>query len=823
MLSPQLRKKVDNLWSLFWSAGMTNPLVAIEQITYLLFLRQLERLDAERVKNRKPSIYGRTSHDRHEARHVEEFEECRWSYIRQNPSFRLLNDTVFPWLRGLEKRLASLPANGDDKLRQVTGRLDDAYFVLDPNKTDTLTRAVQAIDELFRQLDTRGANADIMGDIFEHLLSEIQSSGKNGQFRTPRHIIRFMVELLDPTPGAKILDPASGTGGFLVNTLLHWRARTTDPETLRLEWDGTPHRAFGDVSFEKLPLDTCVTGYDNDRTMVRIGWMNLILHGLEFPRIEQRDSLSKRMPDDESGTYDYVLANPPFTGSVDEGDLSPNRQRFPAGKGNKPITTKSELLFVWLLLDLLKVGGRAAVVVPDGVLFGSTNAHKELRRQLLFENSLEAVVSLPAGVFQPYAGVKTSILLFQKAELPDSKLKPGDEPRTREVWFYEVEDEAYTLDQKRKERPGQDNDLWDALEKFKQWRSRIQGKPPKPDDTAGTRYWQPDYWQERWRTVDKDFVRIFPEHSIQQDQVLGIHEAFSELPRDPKASEESVAGQVKFLFTRWLIHTFAQRIGNRFLREPRKTLTDSERDSIRVALRKAAQEVRNGCREPIRELLENDHEQHAKELLLKTLGEEEGRLAESLEAALAEGALQKIVTDSTAGKRQKAPAAENWHQLIKNAVTSLARLDGYDVWLRSILAKPREAKSDQKRQLSWVVPVREWARLDSWGQDAKTGREIKKSTHDKSGLLRTDYLDWLRKKLKVFASDGTVKPEFRERLDPACIEATELNLSARRHKPFVFEAGEHRPAAEIIRELDGVHAEIRKRLGKLLAMVEGEG
>jgi type I restriction enzyme M protein len=321
---------------------------------------------------------------------------------------------------------------------------------------------------LFRQLDTRSVNADIMGDIFEYLLEEVKESGKNGQFRTPRHVIRFMVQLLNPELGKTILDPACGSGGFLLNALLHWKADHTDPEVLRLEWDGTPHDLLPVwPDGQQYDFSTLVHGYDNDRTMVRIAWMNLILHALETPEIHQLDSLSKRLKNDESGTYHYILANPPFTGSVDEGDLSENRTRFPrSGRGNVSLTTKSELLFVWLMLDLLQIGGRAAVIVPDGVLFGSTKAHRELRRQLLFENTLEAVVSLPANMFQPYSGVKTSILLFQKTGEP---VTAGSEPRTREVWFYEVTDEAFSLDQKRKALYGQDNDLWDALIKFKAW------------------------------------------------------------------------------------------------------------------------------------------------------------------------------------------------------------------------------------------------------------------------------------------------------------------------------------------------------------------
>ncbi|NBC48318.1 MAG: N-6 DNA methylase [Gammaproteobacteria bacterium] len=235
MLSPQLRKRIHGLWSRFWSAGISNPLIAIEQITYLLFIRELEALDGRRTKSGKPSIYA-SGPDRAKAAKGE-YEHCRWTYISERPSFALLNDTVFPWLRWLETGLAQ--GNGDSaKLQDTAGRLKDAYFILDPNKTDILTRSVKDIDELFRQLDTRSANRDIMGDIFEHLLEEVKESGKNGQFRTPRQVIRFMVELLDPPLGARIIDPACGSAGFLINTLQHWEARHTEADTLRLEWDG---------------------------------------------------------------------------------------------------------------------------------------------------------------------------------------------------------------------------------------------------------------------------------------------------------------------------------------------------------------------------------------------------------------------------------------------------------------------------------------------------------------------------------------------------------------------------------------------------------
>ena len=838
MLSPQLRNKVHGLWTMFWTAGMTNPLVAVEQITYLLFLRQLERLDSERVKAKKPSIYGSSEKDldddpwRDDVNYKRPFDECRWSYIRQHVTFQLLNDKVFPWLRGLEKWLAeNSPNNGEDPLRKISGRLNDAYFVLDPNKTTTLTTAVQTIDELFRQLDSRSANADIMGDVFEYLLGEIESAGKNGQFRTPRQIIRFMVELLDPpweiregnkSRPVRILDPACGTCGFLVNTLLHWRKKTTAPDVVRLEWDGTPHRTFGDGTIEKLPLDTMFAGYDNDRSMVRIGWMNLILHGLEFPRIEQRDSLSKRMSEEESGTYDFVLANPPFTGSVDEADLSNASGRFPsAAKGGKPITTKSELLFVWLMLDLLKTGGRAAVVVPDGVLFGSTNSHRELRRQLLFENTLEGVISLPAGVFLPYAGVKTSIVIFQKAS---EKILPGADPRTREVWFYEVADEAFTLDQKRNPRFDKDNDLWDALEKFKGWRDWKHVDYPKAfankrdahrEQATTSKYFQPGYWKDRWRTVDDELLAIFPEQNSQKGQILSTQELFSVAPSDHYVEHE----------LRPKLYMFILEHLRQLLRKAADEMTPEEwRQNAPKLCEKAFRELSSQTTKLVREekLLDREFDQFGWNALQRAL------------AFLKDEFTSRVTGLLDDAEKVTKPQVRTWTELqpeLREIIREFAKLDGYDVWLRYAESQLQDGKRNidpngawhyEPVQLSWIVPVRTWAILDSWGKDPVTNNEVKQATHDAKGMVRQDYVNWLRDKLKVFDTDGTVKEEFRDRLNPACIEAADLSLSASRHKPFTFEAGKQRPPAELIRELDEIYGTIRNKLGKLLTMAENK-
>ena len=680
MLSPQLRSKVHSLWTMFWSAGMTNPLVAIEQITYLLFLRQLEHFDQKRVESGKPSIYYKAKYRGDQGMEFEfDYNMCRWEYIRQNPSFELFNDTVFPWLRHLEKWLKENNPSNHDPLEKITGRLDDAYFVLDPNKTDTLTHAVQAIHELFSQIG--GANADIMGDIFEYLLAEIQTAGKNGQFRTPRHIIRFMIEVLDPPPitngrPTRILDPACGTGGFLVNTLIHWKKQKTDTEQMRLEWDGTPHRLFATLP-EELDANECFYGYDNDRTMVRIAWMNMILHDLDFPKIDQLDSLSKRMPDDLSDTFDFVLANPPYTGTVDQGDLSTNRNRV-AFKGKKPLTTKSELLYVWMMLDLLRVGGRCAVVVPDGVLFGSTNAHKELRRKLLFEHTLEGVVSLPGGVFNPYSGVKTSILIFQKV---GDETQAGRDPRTKEVWFYGIEDEAKTLDQKRKDRREGPNDLYDASEKFQKWYEFVQRS-----DIAGLReaaestdYHQPEYWRERWRVIDDSFHAVFPEDTNEPGHAWGLHEIFIELPRDPDEMTEVVCADGRKLIDAITPQFVKDAWATGAKAKTKSKKLENARKELDKRLRKLASDLNRQIRD--KKLLDREYDEYGYKALKQTLDAAADAARADLETATKDEAKPDDSQDYVVSEES-----------LDAILTCFARLDGYEIWLRSVDVTTHDTK-----------------------------------------------------------------------------------------------------------------------------------
>ena len=858
MLSPQLRRKVHDLWSLFWTAGLSNPLVSIEQITYLLFIRQLEALDRERVKNGKKSIYERIDDDPEGA----SFEKCRWSYIRDssNLSFALLNEVVFPWLRNLENRVKppekedgkeetgnAAPAinnsadnrNGErtdatdeenSPINRISSRLSDAYFILDVNKTETLKSAVSNIDSLFRQLDTRSVNADIMGDIFEYLLEEVKESGKNGQFRTPRHVIRFMVQMLDPGLGKTVLDPACGSGGFLINCLLNWKAQHTDHEVLRLEWDGTPHDVIPvwpagvNPDFSKL-----IYGYDNDRTMVRIAWMNLILHDLESPEVSQLDSLSKRLSDSESGTYDYILANPPFTGSVDEADLSENRTRFPA-KGKTVITTKSELLFVWLMLDLLKIGGRTAVIVPDGVLFGNTNAHRELRRQLLFENTLEAVVSLPANMFQPYSGVKTSILFFQKAGTP---VAAGEDPRTREVWFYEVNSEAFSLDQKRKALYGGENDLWDALEKFKYWSMYLQGGTGSEREgnlvelraaAISKSYYQPDYWEERWRVVDDEFLKVFPEKAGDKGHSYALHELWPETfafdknnPQGAGQYDEAVIVAVGPKFetaVKNLIYSIVVGSSAGNLMPDKNKIQRDVSKGIKALTNQLLKKVKD------EDLLDRDFAQFGLNALKGTIKMATENVNELIERAPNSNSMTKDIYEYNVNA-----AIEQLNPLLKE----FAKLDGYNIWRRNAKVRKHEGKlttDEEGKQVrvpavqSWVVPVRKRAELKSWGEEPRTGNIIDRPTH-LNNSINPDYLNWLRDTLKIYDSDGTVKKEFLDRLDPDCLEALDFNLSAGRHKPFVFEAGEHRPPEELIGELTAVHKEVLKRLGKLQELVGG--
>ncbi len=428
MLDAQLKSKINKLWDKFWAGGLANPLTAIEQVSYLIFMKRLEDLDNLRVK-------------RYQARGEEyesifkDHEDCRWSYFKHLNAEEMLShvrDKVFPFFKTIRR------ADGDDSFAQ---QMKDAVFMIP--KPSLLQEAVSIIDEL----DITARNQDTQGDIYEYLLSELNQAGKAGQFRTPRHIIRMMVEIINPQLGEKVLDPACGTAGFLVNAYQHVLKENTSPELIKYDDQGVPHNLIGDKIVGKehwqLLKERSFFGYDFDGTMARIASMNMLLHGLDKPNIVRKDTLSKSF--EMRAEYDVILANPPFTGSIDKGDIN---DAFMVK------TTKTELLFLELMYNMLEIGGRCAVIVPNGVLFGSSKAHKQIRKLLLEKCSMEGVISMPSGVFKPYSGVATSVLVFTKGGMTDN------------VWFYEMTADGFSLDDKRDFIDGK-GDIPDIIEKFK--------------------------------------------------------------------------------------------------------------------------------------------------------------------------------------------------------------------------------------------------------------------------------------------------------------------------------------------------------------------
>ncbi len=814
MLAPHIKKKVDELWNRFWAAGLTNPLVAVEQITYLLFLKRLEDIDLKRLERGFSSIY-------------EGHETCKWSYIRQektNPAH--LIDVVFPWLRELDKHFSN--GADDTELASLNNRMADAYFQLDPNKGKVLSDAIDAIDQLFARAGEGSAAQDIMGDTFEYLLSEVATAGKNGQFRTPRHLIRFIVELLDPEPGDRVIDPAAGTGGFLFSTQQHLMRKFSAQENLVLEWDGTPHRTDGAAAnpeqYSAIHNGANFVGLDNDRTMARIGWMNLILHDVTDPHLLQGDSLSKREGKQklkellEPETYNFVFANPPFTGTVDSGDLEPDSVLFPrvGGGGKKKedaITNKSELLFLWLMLDLLDIGGRCAVIIPEGVLFGNTDAHVRLRRELLAEHVVEGVISLPGGVFQPYTGVKTSILIFRKVTRRGNKqtLPSNTTPLTEYVWFYEVEEDGYSKDARRNPRPGQQNDLWDALVKFKEWTSHGRTGAERFEKTL----LQPRYRTERWRqallrdTSDKltpagEAFSTLPDTSMWDGKVWGIHELFPELPSDPKQAEEKVRAMVSgelFKLAIQAMNPAAQKaweatLGSRLSGKA----TDEQLIS---AWKKAAKSAETEFKKMARER--------------ESFFEKEESPALPIWKDIVKSALTEIQADAfilgilRSNQPPKPMTLLNIEQKLTEAAREVAKLDGFDVTLRSLeIDQPTNLKAAKH----WVVPVREWARNDEWQSvDSQlTG------SHDADGLVRPAYVKAMLEE-GLYDDKGALKDGL---LDPDCIEARDLNLSAGQYKPFDFaQLKSDKNVVELISELKTTELDIIKGLDKLLALVEG--
>ena len=419
MLDSELKSKINLLWDKFWSGGISNPLQAIEQMSYLIFMKRLEDGDVSREQNSK------LLKEKHQSifKENDDYKWSKWTQMSAEKMLEHVRDKVFPFLRKL---------NGGEK-SVYSKYMKDASFTIPT--ASLLAEAVKIINDMH----IKEQNRDTQGDLYEYLLGQLQTSGKNGQFRTPRHIIKMMTEILEPKYGDKICDPACGTAGFLVASYEHILRNNTSKELLRA--GNFAGDKLDENQWEILREETFY-GYDFDQTMTRISLMNLMMHGISSPNIDQKNTLSKRY--DESNYYDVVLANPPFKGSIDESEI---------GENFRTKTKKTELLFLELMFNLLRNGGRCSVIVPDGVLFGNSNAHKNIRELLLERCNLNAVISMPSGVFKPYAGVSTAVLLFTKGE------------PTKEVWFYEMENDGFSLDDKRTKIDK--DDIPEIIERFK--------------------------------------------------------------------------------------------------------------------------------------------------------------------------------------------------------------------------------------------------------------------------------------------------------------------------------------------------------------------
>ena len=458
-MEQETKSIIDRIWTNFWEGGVTNPLTVIEQITYLLFIKGLDDIDiAHEKSDHMLGIKTKRIFD-------EKHQECRWSIFKNYPAekmYRIVGEDVFPFIKSLS----------NNKNSGYAKYMEDAIFII-PTPI-MLQRVVTAIDKL------KMKDRDTKGDVYEYLLSKLSTAGTNGQFRTPRHIIRMMVELMKPTPEDIIVDPAAGSAGFLVEAGEYLRNNRND--------------LFLTENLKEHFNNTMFYGFDMDRTMLRIGAMNLMQHGIENPNISYKDSLSE--DNEDNSKYTLVLANPPFKGSIDS-------ERTSKDLLNVTKTKKTELLFLALFLRILRTGGRAASIVPDGVLFGSSNAHKAIRKEIIEKHKLEAVISMPSGVFKPYAGVSTAIMIFTKT---------GD-GGTDKVWFYDMTADGFSLDDQR--QPIKENDIPDIIKRFNNRNSKEE--------------------QERARTKKSFFVP--KEEIVENDYDLSINK-YKEIVVEKKEYED---------------------------------------------------------------------------------------------------------------------------------------------------------------------------------------------------------------------------------------------------------------------------------------------
>jgi type I restriction enzyme M protein len=433
MITGELKSKVDRIWDTMWSGGISNPLSVIEQLTYLLFIKRLDEIHT--LKENKANRLKQPIED---PVFTPEQDSLRWSRFKETAPeamFNMVKDKVFPFIKTLGQ------GKGDEEGSTYTHHMKDALFMMPT--AHVLANVVDQLDAIDM------ADRDTKGDLYEYMLGKIASAGQNGQFRTPRHIIQLMVDMTAPVPKDVICDPACGTAGFLIAASEHLTTHHSDA----IYKNETARRRFNEDTFH---------GYDFDNTMLRIGSMNMLLHGVENPDIRYKDSLAQADSDDAE-KYSLILANPPFAGSLDYESTAKDLLQIVK-------TKKTELLFGVLFLRLLQTGGRAAVIVPDGVVFGSSKAHKALRKILVEEQKLDAIISMPSGVFKPYAGVSTAILLFTKT----------NSGGTDNVWFYDMQADGYSLDDKRTEQPGK-SDLPDILAR---WQKRAAEKKRSRKDQS---------------------------------------------------------------------------------------------------------------------------------------------------------------------------------------------------------------------------------------------------------------------------------------------------------------------------------------------------
>ena len=415
MLTGELKNKIDSIWEMFWTGGIVNPLDVVEQMTYLMFIHDLDETDAKKAKSSMMLELPYTSI-------FEGHDQYKWSVFRDLPAekmYELMQTEIFPFIKNLH----------GGKESTYTKYMSDAIFKIPTPQL--LSKIVDALDTLYVDM-AKSIETDTKGDVYESLLAKLSTAGVNGQFRTPRHIIRMMVEMLDPKPDDTICDPACGTSGFLVAAGEYLKEKHHN----EIFYNSERKDHYNNHMF---------FGYDMDRTMLRVGAMNMMTHGVDNPNIDYRDSLSDQNVD--TGRYSIILANPPFKGSLDADTVSTDLLKVCK-------TKKTELLFLALFLRMLRVGGRCACIVPDGVLFGSSTAHKAIRKEIIDSNRLEAVISMPSGVFKPYAGVSTGILIFTKT----------GHGGTDKVWFYDMTADGYSLDDKR--NAISDNDIPDIVARF---------------------------------------------------------------------------------------------------------------------------------------------------------------------------------------------------------------------------------------------------------------------------------------------------------------------------------------------------------------------